>query len=527
MSLSYSSKYCKKLKTELKGISHTEAKKFLFEKGYSSSSFKMPDYCSPSGFDNVNLQSLSWADGDFPKYTKTLDIITPKGNLSWRSFNLLHPYIFIQNVNELTQKENWENIIKILTEDTLVCTYSTPIFESSRYKTSTGKAILNWIQMAERDIIKDCVDYHHLIITDIENFYPSIYTHSISWAFHTKEVSKANRKNYSFLGNKIDVLFQSSRDGQTNGIPVGSLVSDLIAEVVLCDVDKELSKILRDQRLTNEVLILRFRDDFRILSKRAEIGKQVLKHLSSVLRTKYDLRLSSEKTEEFSDIIEGSFRQWMLELKKSNLLRPILNNDTSYINSLEHLKDCLVETYTIQKKYPRGRASVTILSKIADGLFNNNRSINYRSNDVPEIISLLRKLTLLREEVTPHTFIILDNLLKQVKSVREKQTILSAIRKAISGKNDQAYQLIWFYRLCLAHRPEMCENILEQNDIPLLRVVDKKYYKHDYRIFPDAHLTGQDNIELRKFLFIDRKKVKDIRAKKLGIHPSSANPFKY
>ena len=57
---------------------------------------------------------------------------------------------------------------------------------------------------------------------DISNFFDSIYTHSVSWAIHTKEDAKAKRNDNSMLGNKIDRALQNLNDKQTHGILVGN-----------------------------------------------------------------------------------------------------------------------------------------------------------------------------------------------------------------------------------------------------------------------------------------------------------------
>lgn len=79
-----------------------------------------------------------------------------------------------------------------------------------------------------------------LLKTDISRFYPSVYTHSIPWAFHTKPRSKADESDALF-GNIIDKRMRNCQDRQTVGIPVGPDVSLVIAESILAQVDKKIS----------------------------------------------------------------------------------------------------------------------------------------------------------------------------------------------------------------------------------------------------------------------------------------------
>jgi hypothetical protein len=57
----------------------------------------------------------------------------------------------------------------------------------------------------------------YILQADINQFYPTLYTHVIPWAMHGKAIAKANRKNTLF-GNVIDARVRDGQDGQTMGI---------------------------------------------------------------------------------------------------------------------------------------------------------------------------------------------------------------------------------------------------------------------------------------------------------------------
>jgi hypothetical protein len=80
----------------------------------------------------------------------------------------------------------------------------------------------------------------YLLATDLSQFYPSIYTHSIPWALHTKSVAKAKPNDYSLLGNVLDLAMRNGQDKQTIGIPIGPDTSLVIAEAILSSVDVQL-----------------------------------------------------------------------------------------------------------------------------------------------------------------------------------------------------------------------------------------------------------------------------------------------
>ena len=56
-----------------------------------------------------------------------------------------------------------------------------------------------------------------------------------------KIIEKAFKdKTCELVGNKIDKIVQYANNGRTNGIPVGSAVSDLIAEIILSSIDSKI-----------------------------------------------------------------------------------------------------------------------------------------------------------------------------------------------------------------------------------------------------------------------------------------------
>ena len=123
--------------------------------------------------------------------------------------------------------------------------------------------------------------------TDISACYPSIYTHSIPWAIHGRHVAK---QSYSFAqyGNLLDKATQCVRDGQTNGLLVGPHTSNLLSEIVLCDVDKQLI----DMEFTTYA---RHIDDYIFYARNYDQAAAFIRALASLLR-RHDLILNDSKT---------------------------------------------------------------------------------------------------------------------------------------------------------------------------------------------------------------------------------------
>ena len=126
-----------------------------------------------------------------------------------------------------------------------------------------------------------------ILKADISLFYPSIYTHSIPWAIHTKAIAKTNRSG-SLIGNTIDQLVRNAQDGQTIGIPIGSDPSLLISEIILGAVDEKLMTSVKAKAFRNI-------DDYEFGFKSYSEAENALGLLQEELNH-YELSLNPRKT---------------------------------------------------------------------------------------------------------------------------------------------------------------------------------------------------------------------------------------
>lgn len=229
-----------------------------------------------------------------PARRSLIDISYPKSLLTSRKFSIQHPFNYHDIVYYLN--ENWNKILDtIFHKDLKIYSYSSPIPVSARAPNKLsnlreGRMIYEWIEMAEKDIVVDSTFYLYLAKTDITNFYASIYTHSIAWALHGRENALADTA-YQLFGNKIDKLVQYANDARTNGLAIGSALSDLIAEIILSSIDLSISNSLSEI----DFIAVRFKDDYRVLCQSENDAKLILKTISIEL-SKFNLILNENKT---------------------------------------------------------------------------------------------------------------------------------------------------------------------------------------------------------------------------------------
>ena len=218
------------------------------------------------------------------------------GRHAWRPLQLIHPALYVSLVNHITTKTHWKAIRTRFSEFQSLSNFrclSIPVRSRTTRKDKAAQ-ILHWWQGIEQGAIELALDYAYVLHADITDCYGAIYTHSVAWALHGKATAKANRTDMTLIGNLIDAHIQDMRHGQTNGIPQGSVLMDLVSEMVLGYADLELSERLTKNGITDYV-VLRYRDDYRIFVNNPQSGEAILKTLTEVM-IDLGLKLNTAKT---------------------------------------------------------------------------------------------------------------------------------------------------------------------------------------------------------------------------------------
>ena len=336
------------------------------------------------------------------------------GLYAWRPIELIHPVVYIALVNAITEEESWKKIKKrfrLFTAIPHIRCLSLP-GESLTTKKDTAEQILHWWQEIEQQSIKLALDYEFLIRTDVVDCYASMYTHSIAWALHTKPMAKRFRQCKKLIGNKIDSYIQDMHQGQTNGLPQGSALMDLIAELVLGYADRLLSKKLKSSSVS-DYQILRYRDDYRIFTHTKRDGEIILKHLTEVM-IELNLKLNPTKTHVSEEVIRSSIKDdklaWLARRQRdSNLQKQLLiihEHSTDFPNSGSVVK-ALGQFYRrVDKGLKKAPSNLyQLISIVVDVAYHNPRTY-------PTCAAILSKLINLFDTAEEQTSVI-ENILRK------------------------------------------------------------------------------------------------------------------
>jgi len=104
-------------------------------------------------------------------------------------------YIYVYLVHLITDTDNWEFLQNRFAEfrknPKIICS-SLPVISNTK-ESDKAELIKKWWREIELQSIEQALYYNHVIHTDITDCYGAIYTHSISWAIHTKKTAKEKR----------------------------------------------------------------------------------------------------------------------------------------------------------------------------------------------------------------------------------------------------------------------------------------------------------------------------------------------
>lgn len=248
--------------------------------------------------------------------TQCIQYSTPKVGLSRRIFGIPNPIHQIELSKIIS--DNWNEIRRIYNNSKISASVPKKDFKGTRAikKFDFKKFKEKRIEVSFNKVFE--------LKTDIAKYFPSIYTHAIPWAMHTKKLAKKKRNDSSLIGNLIDKALRSGQSGQTNGIPIGPDTSRIIAEILGCTFDQKLT-----EKFSN-IVGYRFIDDCYFYFSSYSEAERVFKCFEAIL-TDYGLDINEEKT----SIRKLPFpyeSNWVIELSNFNIRNSIKGQRTDLMN---------------------------------------------------------------------------------------------------------------------------------------------------------------------------------------------------
>lgn len=385
----------------------------------------------PGSYQDVNYVILSNKDGGF----------------AWRPMQIIHPVLYGELVNTMTEKKAWKEITSLFERRSVsvIECISLPL-KSHTDESNRAVQVSNWWDKIEQESLRKSLDYKFMFQTDISNCYPSIYTHSIEWALcpggrlQVKADLAAGKKTKN-LGTEIDFRVRQMNQNQTIGIPQGSTLMDFIAEIVLAATDVELTDRIKSE-LSKDVkfAILRYRDDYRIFANEYQVGHTIMKILNNVLYA-WNMKMNTAKTSETSDIIASSIKPEKME--------------EIYTAPIKHAyQKAAMRIYMLSKKHPNSG----LVAKNLTDFFDSIQKVKKPKHlDYEVVVAIVTMIAYYSPKYMPQVASIISMLIEKSEKTLDRKVVIAKIISKFGDIPNTEFIDIWLQRITDT------ENIYEYN----------------------------------------------------------------
>lgn len=428
----------------------------------------------PESIHNINLEILTNKDGKY----------------GVRPITLSNPFLYTYLAQTICDKDAWRRILECFkifdVENITAC--AIPVVPDAEKKEPFHKSttILNWWSSMEQTPIELSMKYRYMFMSDITNCFGQIIPKSIDWALSRKDTDAATYDNHELAGEIIRII-EALQNGRNVGLPQGSTIYSLIAELVLGYSDLLLVNEIKKAGITHEYKILRYVDDYRIFCNDRNTLEKISYLLQHVLES-LNFRMNVSKTKISDTIVADAvkpdkafyiFNTPVFSKKGVDFdgfqkhLYFIFEFGRKFPNSGQ-MKVLLSDFTKRLEKYlrPRESKSLRVVAEIgSEGVITEcDKPLIYhpviREKILP-MIATLSQIALDNVSVAHYALRIISILLNTIENVEEKNTIIEMVYRKLRNSPNSAYTQLWLQTL--THATGIKE--INDYDMPLCNIV--------------------------------------------------------
>lgn len=373
-----------------------------------------------------------------------------------RVMGIPHPKTYIKQCKTIT--DNWDKINKYegaLKNKTSFCHVrcygdNSPIFKmnySNKY-------------LSRKLELEYSINAKYRVNADIANCFASIYTHSIPWGLVGQKTSKQNTSDNSLWYNQIDQATRNMQDQQTIGLLIGPHSSNILSEIILRQVDKNL--------IDKYESFVRFIDDYKYYASSFDEAKSFISDLSKELK-KFELRLNDKKTK-IEKLPVSTEPSWVLQLNLFTFKKHDKYSSITLNSALQFLD------YTLQIHQQNNEDSA-----IFNYAFKILSKQSIYKTHIPRILNRILHLILMYPYLVHNLekFIANTNLTQDsLSSAKFGDFINQLIKNGVSEVQAEpiSYALYFAIKYKLTLDTEVVDNIFDSQEDCILYVILYHYY---------------------------------------------------
>ncbi len=320
---------------------------------------------------DINPENMSDANYDI--------MLNKDGRYAVRVLSLSNPFLYYLLAREICTPEHWAAILddfKVFGSAPHIQAVGIPVIPADKENFHKATTILNWWSRFEQMAVKLSLDYRYMFVSDITNCYGTIELQTVEKALSRKGTA-------SEVDVKTDIvrILTMLRQGRNIGLPQGSTLYDIVAEIVLGYSDMLLREALERDGITEGYEILRYRDDYKVFANDKDLLERISYTLQHVLEG-LNLRLNSAKTRISDSIITDSIKPDKLAYIYNT---PIYNNKKCC--DFDGIQKQLLFILQFGRQYPNCGQMRMLLSKLSTWIeeYIENVAKNQKSKAKPKV----------------------------------------------------------------------------------------------------------------------------------------------
>ena len=485
----------KSAKRNILSLSHEEAMDF-FLTSERFHGFELPEYfnfneilifvkervgnipyedCLAEGFTPDNMNEVN------------LDILLNKdGKYAVRPIVLANPYLYYFLVREICSEKGWKKAIDCFAKFHVphISSCALPVIPDKKEAFHKSTTILNWWNTIEQRSIELSLEYRYMFVTDITNCYGSINPQTIEWALNRRNTSLETEENTG-MAESIQTILRAMQKGRNIGIPQGSAVFDIVAEIILGYADLLLHERIKKENIDEPFEILRYRDDYRVFCNNKDILEKISYILQQVLES-LNFRMNSHKTRISDSLVLDS-------IKKDKLFyiynTPIFSKKGSDFDSFEkhliyillfgrqhtdggQIKTMLSDIDKRIKKWlePYDEIVITIPSD-TDGQSSTTTVKRQRilaGGSVRAMTAVATQIAFENVNSSHYALRVISRMVDSMKNEDEKWDIINKVYEKLRKMPNSTYNQLWLQNITYQHDKK---NGISPYDMRLCRIV--------------------------------------------------------